>query len=253
MWTSKELEGFKPQKKRYRITEKTHQRSTGRLVIEILPSGLKQFFFQYHFRSKKILIKIGIFAPTTKRGGVTLAEAREKQRECHAILNNGYDVKTYLAAQKIKEIDQQKSDIERGSFAELINSYTAQMRADGKRTAQQVEIAIKHYVYSPFPELEKKKANQITVDDIKLVLYRMINDLGVTTQANRVRSYLHAAFQHGLKQDNNPRNYLAVNLTFNLTINPVAAIPRQSDYERVGERYLSEDEIKQLWQVRVSI
>jgi integrase len=69
----------------------------------------------------------------------------------------------------------------------------------------------------------------------------------VTTHTNRVRSYLHAAFAHGLKQDNNPRRYSKEAVKFNLKYNPVTFIPAQSDFERVGEHVISEKEIKIIW------
>jgi integrase len=79
-----------------------------------------------------------------------------------------------------------------------------------------------------------------------LVLSRMI-DKGVTTHTNRVRSYLHAAFSHGLKQDNNPRRYSKEAVKFNLKYNPVTFVPKQADFERVGEHVITEEEIKIIW------
>ena len=70
---------------------------------------------------------------------------------------------------------------------------------------------------------------------------------GITTHSNRVRSYLSAAFTHGLQQDNNPRFYTEQRLKFGLKYNPVAFVPKQSDYEKAGEHVISEDEIRAIW------
>lgn len=90
------------------------------------------------------------------------------------------------------------------------------------------------------------KANEIEAGDIKSIIGRMIKN-NITTHANRVRSYLHAAFQHGLNQDNNPRHFTDSPILFNLKYNPVAFVPKQADYERVGEHVIHEKEINIIW------
>jgi len=121
------------------------------------------------------------------------------------------------------------------------------MIADGKRSHESVRKSLRIYVNKPFQNMMKRKANTIEADDISLILSRMISN-GVTTHTNRVRSYLHAAFSHGLKQDNNPRRYTEDGVKFNLKYNPVSFVPKQSDYERVGEHVIEETDIKKVWE-----
>jgi len=54
-----------------------------------------------------------------------------------------------------------------------------------------------------------------------------------------------AAFNHGLKHDNDPANFID-DAKFGLVLNPVAAIPKQKAAERVGERFLTWAEARQL-------
>jgi len=86
----------------------------------------------------------------------------------------------------------------------------------------------------------------ITSKHIMLILMRVM-DNGITTHTNRVRSILHAAFQHALKQDNDPRRYADEGVLFNLVFNPVSAIPKQADFEKVGDHVILEDEIQTIW------
>ncbi|MDG2664162.1 site-specific integrase, partial [Vibrio parahaemolyticus] len=85
------------------------------------------------------------------------------------------------------------------------------------------------------------KAKDVTTHDLMLVLAAMIKR-DAKTQSNRVRSYLMAAFNYGLKHDNDPANFID-EAKFGLLINPVAAIPKQKDAERVGEHYLKMGEV----------
>jgi len=181
--------------------------------------------------------------------GFTLDKARQKANEFADILKEGLDVKTFIEEKQLEEkkrIRKVESAKLQGSLSQLIDSYLAAMEADGKRSHESVRRSLKTYLNKPFPELIKRKADTIEADDIRLILSRMI-DKGVTTHTNRVRSYLHAAFSHGLKQDNNPRRYSKEAVKFNLKYNPVTFVPKQADFERVGDHVISEKEIKIIW------
>ena len=116
------------------------------------------------------------------------------------------------------------------------------MAKDGKRTYKAVLGALEKEVY---PHLDKTtKAKDVTSHDLMLVLAAMIKR-GAVTQSNRVRSYIIAAFNYGLKHDHDPANFID-EAKFGLTLNPAAAIPKQKDGERIGEHYLTINEVKQL-------
>jgi integrase len=242
VWTDREIKGLKPQKKEYRITENSRERNRGRLAIKVLPDGHKYFYFQYFIRNKRKTISIGRYKSISNIAGVTLAEARDKAREWGALVSKSIDVKQHL-----EEIARENAKDKLGSFQHLLDSYVAGMEANGKRSYKHVERSLKMYVTTPFQSIMILPANEITTRVIRDIIGRMI-DKGVTTHSNRVRSYLHAAFQHGIMQDNNPRKYTKQRLVFDLKFNPVSLIPRQKDFEFVGQHVISADEIKIIWE-----
>ena len=62
---------------------------------------------------------------------------------------------------------------------------------------------------------------------------------------NLTRSYLRAAFQYaGVTHDFDPRRLATQEKVFRLRGNPVDLVPRIAEYERIGERVLSEDEVR---------
>lgn len=65
-------------------------------------------------------------------------------------------------------------------------------------------------------------------------------------QANRIRAYLHAAFEFARHYDNDPRQ-LKTGLRFALQKNPVADVPKDPSVEHVGERVLSWEELAKIW------
>ena len=253
MFTDSSIKSLKPRKYRYRLTEDFGRRGIGRLVLDISVTGKKAFYFQYYRRrdnrSRPVLIRIGLYKESHKSPGYKLNEARDKALEYSELLKRGIDIKDHLAEhQRLEEQKLRKIELEKrqGDFGQLIDSYLAFMEISGKRTYTRVSKSFNAYVLKPFPEMSKRKANQIEANDIRIIIGTML-DNGITTQCNRVRSHLHAAFQHGLKSDHDPRSYTPEKVRFNLKYNPVAFIPKQSDFERVGEHVISQEEIAIIW------
>lgn len=254
MWTDTTLKAMQPRSGRYRRSENLNRRGIGRLVVEVQSDGVKTFFFQF-FRnhdgkSQRVLIRIGRYKQAAKSlGGFTLSEARDRAIELSDLVKRGQDPKTHREEER-RQAEARRRQLEaekrQGTFAQLLDSYLASMVANGRRSHVSVATSLNTYVRRPFPQLMNRKAVQIEADDIRIILSRML-DLKVTTHTNRVRSYLHAAFQHGLEQDNNPRSYTPDGVRFNLKYNPVASIPKQADYERVGEHMISETDIPTIW------
>ena len=249
MWTDREIKGAKPKDKRYRISKPIGVRIPGSLVLDIHTGGAKVFYYQYYRESRRILIKIGVYKKTPSSFGLTLEAASGEAREYAELLRQGVDPKQHTETQGLankEKIRQHEAEKRQGTLELLLKSYLARMEADGKRSVKSVRQSLQTYVIDPFPQLVSRQANTIEADDVADILRRMISK-GITTHTNRVRSYLSAAFNHGLKQEHNPRNYTEEDVKFNLKYNPVSFVPRQDDFERVGDHVISEKEIKTIW------
>ena len=122
----------------------------------------------------------------------------------------------------------------------------ASLEQRGSTGARNVRNLLSCYCLEPFPVIAEKKAREVTTDDLVAVIRRMI-DLGITTTCNRVRSFLHAAFEYGMKADNDPFLQSKHGKRFSIPFNPVASIPRQAHFESIRERRLSDGEIKMMW------
>ena len=248
MWTDRQLKALKPRKTRYRRPEPIKQRGVGRLVIEIQPSGNKALFFQYFRNGDRVLVSIGRYKQSGASAGLTLSEAREQVNKYGAMLQKGIDVQQFLSDQKIAEANIRKETEAakyRGTFEQLLDSYLDKL--EGRASHSRVKQSFKRYVRRSHPELLKRYANEIIPANISDILLKMIQ-AGITTQVNRTRSQLHAAFEYGIKQDNDPRQSDGKKTLFNLEYNPVARIPKQADYENVGEHVISGEDIKRIWE-----
>jgi integrase len=236
MLTVTEIKGLKSKLKPYYVWDSNGERGTGKLGVQVTPKGSKRFTYRYFVDGKAKFIPVGAFPE------VSLNDARAKQKEYGAMLMQGINPKEQLESDTKEHAKNKRDEARKGSIEQLFKAYTAQMEKDGKRTFKAVLSSLEKEVFPIIPRTTKAK--DITTHDLILVLAAMIKR-GSTTQSNRVRSYMMAAFNYGLKHDNDPANYVD-EAKFGLLINPVTAIPKQKDAERVGEHYLSSNEVKLL-------
>ncbi|MGI2029117.1 tyrosine-type recombinase/integrase [Endozoicomonas acroporae] len=239
---------------KYRLRESVGSRGEGTLLFEKRPSGSIEAYYLYKQEGKEFKIKIGPYKATRASHGYKLAECRDKAQELARLRREcGGDLKGYLETQErereklyIEEQRQQEIEALQGSLKDLFDSYVASLHRKGRKTAYQVEKSLERHVLKPFPKLATEKARNITVDDVVSIIRRMIKK-GITTSSNRLRSFLHAAYEFGMKADNDPREQVIHGKRFCIEYNPVSAVPRQPDFERVRKRYLSHEEVKRLW------
>ncbi|HCE1977656.1 TPA: integrase arm-type DNA-binding domain-containing protein [Vibrio parahaemolyticus] len=233
MLTVSAIRGLKPKDKPYYEWDKNSQRGRGKLGVQVTPKGSKTFVFRYFVEGKTKFIRLGRFPE------LSLNDARGKQKEMGELLLQGIDPKEQLESQHKAQQLAKREEARKGSIKQLFEAYVSQMEKDGKRTHKAVLASLEKEVYPVIPPATKAK--DVTTHDLMLVLAAMIKR-DAKTQSNRVRSYLMAAFNYGLKHDNDPANFID-EAKFGLLLNPVAAIPKQKDAERVGEHYLKMGEV----------
>jgi len=240
--TDKEIRSAKPRLSssgkpiKYELIDSTRERGVGRLVVRISTSGSKEFAYKYKVAGKVSYVQLGRFP------SLTLSNARQALKPLINILKEGNDPKTErLREQKERQATVQ-AEAMKGSIQQLFKGYTAKMKVDGKRTYEQVLKALEKEVY-PFITVDTK-AKDVQATDIVNVLAAMI-DRGAATQSNRVRSYIVAAFNYGLKHDLDPA-VASTGVKFGLTMNPAQVVPRQASAERVGDTWLTFGELREV-------
>jgi hypothetical protein len=216
MLTEKQIKAMKPGEKEYTISDGRTARGEGVLVLRVRPTGTKEFYFQRRIGATKVKKKIGTWP------SLGLAAARDLCRT------------------------EKEISVSPGTFQHLLDSYVAKLESENAASAEDVKWSFGHYVTKPFPDLVKRPVCLIGPADIRDIISRMIS-AGITTYCNRLRSQLHAAFQVGLAQEFNPRNYNKNDVKFGISSNPVASVPVQADWETPGDRALSTTELATLW------
>jgi integrase len=231
------IRGLKPQSRQYEEWNKSGKRGEGRLGVSVGITGQKIFIYRYFWEGKKQQIKIGQFMQ-----GFSLAQAEEAGRKIAAQLQQGINPKADKEEKARAKKQAIREAAQKGSVQDLFEAYTDNMKQDGKRTFAAVLASLEKETRDILPPTTKAK--DVTAEHIKLILAEMIKR-GALVQSNRVRSYLMAAFNYGLKHDNNPAS-MGRGVLFGLSDNPVRNIPKQDKAEKVGQGCLTLADLKHL-------
>lgn len=217
--TDSKIKSLKPKEKDYYSWHDTETKNTGRIGIRVFPSGRKVFVYRYFENKKARFIILGDYP------AILLSEAIKKSDEI--LLNS-------------KKTD---NEIQKATIEQLFNDYIDNMKMTGKRSWGTTQNRLNQVLNSQFID-RNKQAKNITSTDIKLMLSEVINR-GALAGANKIRAAVHAAFNYGLKADNDPAN-IRNTIIYGLDSNPVTIVPKQQGVEKAGDRFLSWTELKEL-------
>jgi integrase len=221
--------------KRYEVYRATGERGMGRLGVEVSNTGTKRWLYRYFFEGQRKYIRLGLVSDN-----FVMTQAQAECDQYAELLGKKIEPKVEIERLQKQEDEAKKVEGMKGSIQQLFIAYTDKMETDGKRTYDAVLKALEKEVY-PFIEPETK-AKEIQPTDIIPILSTMIQR-GAIVQSNRVRSYIVAAFNFGLKHDLNPAQ-VHTGVKFGLTTNPAQVIAKQSNAEKVGENWLTIEEVK---------
>ncbi len=233
------------------LTDDMHVRGAGRLVLRVKLGGSKLFYYRYTGTDgKRAHYAIGPYkSDGDGLASFTLDQARTRCAELVKIRTDQGDVHGYLEAEKRERARQRREQAEAEtqaalraqseSFGRLLEFYIEHLKRAGKYSADEVRRTLRLHVLDlpEWQELMAKRAADIRPQDIRVIVRRM-TDAGIRRQADKIRSYLRAAFSLGAEHAE----------TFCVEQNPVAAIKRVRGANQKGDRVLSADELRAFWQ-----
>jgi len=186
-------------------------RGAGRLLCMIRP-GLVEWYAQRTVDGRRRMQKLGTYP------AVSIAEARRK----------------FGAAGSDRPVEKT------ATLGAMLDGYVDSLRAAGKHSAEQVARILE---LAGGKIGRSRLARDITPADISAAI-RPIYERGARVQADKHRMYLGAAFRWGMQATHDYR--AAAPMDWGIKANPVEAVPRDTNAEGVGTRYLDEAELVQL-------
>ena len=251
------------------LVESLPGRGTGAMVFKRANESSPACYYRYHLAGKQVLIKLGVYRRTDREVGFTLPELRDQAAAMAQIAKAHGDVKAYLAhrkagveaarieneraveaaslkADKEARARQHLADVEasRGTFGELFLDYIESLRVKATGgVVKELERLYQTNMLAPHASIMSMKARDIRPEHI-LAILNPIWDRGAKVQADRMRSFLAAAFNHGLRAENAVGRSSAK--SYNLENNPAMLVAVEK-VSAPATRALSDAELRKFW------
>lgn len=216
-------------------------KGTGKLALRVRQYSA-EWLFQYYIKGKRKMFKLG---NAHGAGCVNLADARSKAEALREMVVNKLDPKVEFEKQEAVEESKRREYEAQGSVEQLFQAYLDDLNRRGKRTCERIENTLLTGKYAAADALGRS-TKAADVSSAQLVNFlESIYRRGSKSSAVHTRTYLHSAFQFGLKVEHDYTRRSAVR--FGLTVNPVAAVAVDSESKVVGNRVLSDDDIRAIF------
>lgn len=133
------------------------------------------------------------------------------------------------------------------TLAKLMAMYCEHLNATGKKSTKDVANIFSNHISIPYSAISQKPARELLLDDV-VDMMRRLNELKKERTANKLRSYLRAAFSLALRA----KTDASVNrlfTRFGITTNPVSATVPNAAANRTDKNPLSIDEMQTYWKI----
>lgn len=233
--------------------------SGGSLQARRLSGGSVQLYWRYSHEGRTHREPIGRFdphSPPKKRdpstAGLSLAAARER---CRALASQHGQRRLTGGLREFKAEQREAFEARQAAQAEqstktlhnLLETYLAHLKAQGRRSHVDAAGIFKSHVREPWPEVANRPAIEVTADDV-LDMQRRLVEQGKGRTANKLRSYLRAAYQCAI--DVRMSATIPVSFkAFAVQANPAAQTKRDPSFDRADKHPLSAGELRLYWQV----
>jgi len=139
--------------------------------------------------------------------------------------------KTFMAQQAMEAAKSTRT------LQKLLDAYVAHLNTQGRRSHVDANQIFKRHVTQAWPAMAEAPAVDLTPDQVLDMLRRLIES-GKGRTANKLRSYLRAAYQCAL----DVRTLASIPVAFKafaVTFNPAAQTPRSPQFDRADKWPLS--------------
>ena len=123
----------------------------------------------------------------------------------------------------------------------------AHLKTQGRRSHVDADQIFKRHVTEAWPDVVQAPAVDLTPDQVLDMLRRLI-EAGKGRTANKLRSYLRAAYQCGLDV-RTTASIPIVFKAFGVVFNPAAQTRRSPQFDRADKRPFSKAELRTYWQL----
>lgn len=231
----------------------------GALQGRRLASGTIQLYWRYTQDGRRHREPIGVYdssAPPKKlqptARGYGIAAALERCRELASLqterAGQGGLRALKVEQERVRQIEREReAELSQRTLRKLMETYVDYLRAQGRRSHVDVQQIFKRHVVEAWRRIADAPAVDLTPDQVLDMLRRLI-EAGKGRTANKLRSYLRAAYQCAL----DVKMVAAIPMAFKVfavQVNPVAQTRRSPQFDRADKRPLAVAELRTYWKL----
>lgn len=231
----------------------------GALQARKLANGAVQLYWRYSLGGKTSREPIGVYDPCappkklqpTPRG-YGLAAALERCRELadvHAERAQTGGLREVKAERRKTFIAHKAAEAAKSerTLQKLLDAYVAHLKTQGRRSHVDAHQIFKRHITQAWPGFAEAPAVDLTPDQVLDMLRRLI-EAGKGRTANKLRSYLRAAYQCALDV-RTTASIPVVFKSFEVVFNPAAQTRRSPQFDRADKRPFSKAELQAYWRL----
>lgn len=229
----------------------------GSLEARKLSSGANMFYWRTTLAGKTHREPLGIYdaaaspkslQPSARGLSVKAAirAAEDLAQKHYANLDAGGFFALRQAERKMAALAANASEqAEKLTLRALLDDYCDHQKAQGRSSHKDARSIFKLHVFDPWPKLAAKAANELTSEEVADMMRRCL-ELGKGRTANKLRSYMRAAYQVAKAARTKP----AIPVKFKsyaVTHNPVADTEPDETQNRADKNPLGIEDLKRYW------
>jgi integrase len=172
--------------------------------------------------------------------GLRAQQAQERQEAAQAAIAASRAQQRALQAALEAELARTEY-----SLKKLLLAYTNHLKALGRESHANVRSLFQCHVFEAFPDISAKPAADVTTEEVAQMMRRLFED-GKGRTANKLRSYLRAAYQVAKTSRSKP-SIPTVFQAFHIVTNPAADTSPDESANRADKRPLSLQELRLYW------
>lgn len=218
------------------------------LSLVISPAGNKAWSLNFTSpeNEKRRSVKLGVYMVAGgNKPEMTLEEARDKARELRTGIRRGVDP----IKEKAREKAAQEAR-ERGTFGALLELYVEGLHAKNAVSAPLVERAFNRHIDARTQALPAASITRHHVMELMQNAAKRVQAArGVSGEraADLLRDYVAAAYEFAIRAQTSPKWAEKATPFELLEANPAKRVEKFRQQSAVGERHLSSEEVRTLW------
>ncbi len=229
----------------------------GALQARRLAGGAVMLYWRYTANGKTDRVALGTYDQTAPPKSLTPSvrgysiaaalRACEERAKIQADNENTGGYRAAKATERAEYLAKLEAEIDRSkhTLRALLNDYCDYLEKLGRRSHAEARGIFRLHVFEASPALANTPAVHVTADSVIDVL-RVLNEAGKGRTANKLRSYLHAAYRVALSAKSKAAIPVAFK-SYGIATNPIALTEREAAHDRADKNPLSAKQLRTYW------